>query len=210
MTAFDLQEQEQLEELKAFWAKWGSSLILVIVVSVGTYLGVHGWQYWQKSRATAAADAYTLVETAFKDKDAAKTRAAADALVAAYPGSALSSRAMLLSAKLAFDGKDLPAARKALEWVVANAKEEVMVDTANLRLAAVLVDLKDLDGALAVLKAAKTPAFVPLFADTRGDVLTVKGDVPGAKAAYKEALSKLEKDAPVKKLVEIKLSALGA
>jgi len=210
MTAFDLQEQEQLEELKAFWAKWGSSIIIVVVVGVGTYLGMHGWQYWQKSRASAAADAYSLVETAFKDKDAAKTRAAADAMVAAYAGSALSSRAMLLSAKAAFDAKDLPGAKKALEWVVANAKEEAMADTANLRLAAVLVDMKDLDGALAILKTSKTPAFVPLFADARGDVLAMKGDVAGAKAAYQEALAKLEKDAPVKKLVDIKLSALGA
>lgn len=199
-----------MEELKAFWAKWGSSLVIVIVVAIGSYLGAHAWQYWQKSRATAAADAYALVETAFKDKDAAKTRAAADAMVSSYSGSALTSRAMLLSAKTAFDAKDLPGARKALEWVIANAKEDVMVDTANLRLAAVLVDLKDIDGALNLLKAAKTPAFGPLFADARGDVLTVKGDVAGAKAAYKDAIAKLDKDAPVKKLVEIKLSALGA
>lgn len=210
MAAFDLQEQEQLDELKAWWSKWGRLLSGCVIAVVVGYLGRHAWQAYQSNQGDAAAQAYGAVELAVEAKDPAKVRAAAEKMSADNAGAALTPRAMLVAAKAAFDAGDLAGARKSLEWVLANAKEDTLIDTANLRLAAVALDQKQFDVALNAVKAAKVASFAPLFSDMRGDVLAIKGDNAGARAAYQEALVKLEADAPARKLVETKLNALGA
>ncbi|MGQ5521897.1 YfgM family protein [Chitinimonas sp. PSY-7] len=210
MAAFDLQEQEQIAEIKAWWAQWGKLLITVVVASLVAFVGQYAWKAYQKSQGEAASAAYAAVEKAFQSKDAAKTRAAADTMAQQQPGHALTSRAMFLAAKAAHDGKDLAKARSALEWVVAHSKEEGMVDVASLRLAAVMLDQKQFDAALKVLDKPKSNEFGGQFAEARGDVLAVKGDMPAARKAYERALSLLEKDSPARELIEIKLSSLGA
>lgn len=215
MTAFDLQEQEQLDELKAFWARWGNTLMLVVVAAMLAYLGMHGWQWWQKSRGSAAADGFAEVKTAFDAKDATKTLAAAEKLAAEHGRSPLAGRAMLLAAKMAFDAKDLAGARKSLEWVLSHAGDDALKDVASLRLAAVMADLEQLDAAIAAVAKPRSTAFAALFADAKGDLLALKGDKAGAKAAYQDALVKIAaspstKDVSLKRMLELKLSTLGA
>lgn len=209
MAAFDLQEQEQIDALKALWRQWGWLIVTVAVVFVGGYLGNQGWNVWKRTQGATAAEGFAAVQTAYKAKDAAKTLASAQKLVAEHPTSPLAGRAYLLAAKIAFDGNDLPGAQKSLEWVVANVKEPFIVDVASLRLSAVLLDQKNFDAALAAVKSPKSQSTSALFADARGDVLALKGDAAAARTAYKEALERLEKDAPVRKMVEVKLSTLG-
>ncbi|MBL8508556.1 MAG: tetratricopeptide repeat protein [Chitinimonas sp.] len=210
MAAFDLQEQEQIAELKAWWAKWGVAVIIAVVAALVGYFGNMGYRAWQKSQGTAAAQAYMAVEAAELAKDPVKLRAAADAMVKTHGGHALTARAMLQAAKAAFDANKLDEAKTALEWVAANAKEDAVIDLARLRLAAVLMDQKQFDAAAKMVDTAKADSFAGLFAEARGDALALKGDAAGAKSAYQFALTKLEKEAPNRELVETKLSALGA
>jgi predicted negative regulator of RcsB-dependent stress response len=210
MAAFDLQEQEQIDELKAWWAQWGKLVTASVIAVVVGYLGTHAWKAYQKSQGEAAADAYGAVEKAFIAKDVAKTRAAAEAMTKSQASHALSARAMLLAAKAAFDANDLDHAKTALQWVADNAKEDALVDLAHLRLAAVLMDQKQFDAALKVVDVPKSDAYSSLFADARGDALALKGDAAGAKKAYQDAINKLEKGSPARQLIETKQSALGA
>ncbi|PHV12996.1 YfgM family protein [Chitinimonas sp. BJB300] len=210
MAAFDLQEQEQIAEIKAWWTQWGKLLITVAVALLVAYVGQAAWKAYQQSQGEAATTAYGTVEKAFQAKDAAKTRAAADTMAKQQPGHALTSRAMLLAAKAAHDGKDLDKARTALEWVVAHGNEDGVVDVARLRLAAVLLDQKQFDAALKTLDKPKSDTFAGQFSDARGDVFAVKGDFPAARKAYELARSQLEKDSPARELIEVKLSSLGA
>ncbi|GAB3250095.1 YfgM family protein [Chitinimonas naiadis] len=210
MAAFDLQEQEQIAELKAWWAQWGKLVIAALVAVLVGYFGSMGWKAWQKSQGESAANAFMAVETAFAAKDVAKTRAAADDMAKNQSGHAMTARAMLLAAKVAFDANDLDKAKSALEWVVSNAKEDAVGDIARLRLAAVLADQKQYDAALKLVDAPKAEGFIANFAEARGDVLALKGDAAGAKKAYEQGLLKMEKDAPNRNILETKLSALGA
>ena len=210
MAAFDLQEQEQIAEIKALWAKWGALISLTVVAMVAGYLGRQGWAAYKQHQGEAAAQAYAAVEKAFTAHDAAKTRAAAEAMVSGESGHALTARAMLLAAKSAYDAKDLEHAKSALQWVVANAKEGSIADIASLRLANVLIDQKQYDAALQAVTTPKAEDYAGLFADARGDVLAVKGDTAGARKAYQEAMTKLDKQTPAYQVVQTKLSALGA
>ncbi|MBV1776066.1 tetratricopeptide repeat protein [Burkholderiaceae bacterium DAT-1] len=209
MAAFDLQEQEQLASFKAWWHSWGQYLAIGVFALSVAYVGSKGWQGIQSDRGAKAADAFAPVAEAIKSHDFAKTDSALKAFILDQSGSPLAARGQLELAKMAFESGKLDDARKALDWVIANSKESALVDTASIRLANVLLDQKQYDAALAAVKAPKNLTFDRLFAETRGDILSIKGDVAGARTAYNDAIKTMEKDAPARKLIEIKLSGLG-
>ena len=40
--AYDLEEQEQIEQLKAFWQRWGMLMIGVVLLAILAFAGVKG------------------------------------------------------------------------------------------------------------------------------------------------------------------------
>jgi len=55
-----------------------------------------------------------------------------------------------------------------------------------------------------------TKEFAPLAADRRGDVLLAQGKAEEAKAAYRKAWDTMDAKVEYRRLVEAKLTALGA
>ncbi len=205
--AFDLQEQEQIAELKAFWHDYGRHIAAGLGVALAIYAGWKGWQAWGNNQAGKASTIYSRLEIA---EDAAKRTAAVEELKNGYSRTAYAARAALVSANTAFAAKDLAKAASELKWVIENGREAALRDIARVRLANVLMDEKKFDDALAQLKSAEDESFSGLFAETRGDVLALKGDAAGATEAYKQALAKLGKDSANYKFVEIKLESTGS
>ncbi|WP_255990509.1 YfgM family protein [Chitinolyticbacter albus] len=205
--AFDLQEQEQIAEFKAWWHSWGKYLALAVAAGLIGFAGWQGWKHYQQGQAAAAAEIYSRVEGL--QGDAAKVRAEADALKRDYAATAYAPRAALFAAKASFDAGDLKNAESQLNWAIANAKETDLRDAARLRLAAVQLDQKQIDAALKTLAAAEGEGFAGLIQELRGDALVEKGDTKGAVDAYTAALAKLPKDAPNVQFVQVKLDALG-
>lgn len=205
--AFDLQEQEQIAELKAWWKDWGKYLAAVLAAAGIGYVGWQGWNAYQSSDAQSAAEIYAKAE--LLGNDAAKLKVEAQKLQNEYGSTGFAARATLLAAKASAGNGDLKDAALQLQWVIGHAGEAGLRDAARLRLAAVNIDLKQYDAALAALKGREEAASTALFAEASGDVLAEKGDVAGARDAYKQALAKLDKDAPNYPFVEVKLAALG-
>jgi predicted negative regulator of RcsB-dependent stress response len=207
MAAFDLQEQEQIAELKAWWQSWGKFLAVAIAAGLVSYAGWTGWGAWQKNQAAKAADLYAQLQV--QAMDPAKFGATLASLKSDYQSTPYAARAALGAAKLAYMNGDAAKTRDELNWVITNAKEISLRDTAKLRLASVLLDDKKYDEALALVKAPEEETYSALFAEMRGDVLLAKSDKSGAADAYRQAIAKLPKDAPNLKLVEVKLDVLG-
>ena len=206
--AFDLQEQEQIAELKAFWQDYGRHIAAGVGIALAIYAGWKGWQAWENNQSSKASMIYASIEAT--SSDAAKRTAAVEQLKKDYSRTAYAARAALISASVAFSGKDLAKAASELKWVVDNAREAALRDVARVRLANVLMDEKKYDDALAQLKSAEDQSFGALYSETRGDVLALKGDASGAADAYKQAIAKLPKDAANYKFVEIKLESTGS
>lgn len=206
--AYDLEEQEQLDALKAWWRENGRLVLLAVAAFVLSVAGVQGWRYHQAQQAQQAAAAYAEVELALVPGDLARGRSAATALREGYPKSAYAPRAALAVARLAVEKNDLEAARVELQWAAENAAEESLRDSARLRLARVLLAQGRLDDALAALAGPATPSFEALFADLRGDVLQAQGKPAEARAAYQQALDKSGAETPFRALVEVKRDAL--
>ena len=60
----DLEEQEQLDELKHFWKNYGNLISWALIVVFGAIAAWNGWQYWQRTQAAQASAMYEEVERA--------------------------------------------------------------------------------------------------------------------------------------------------
>lgn len=207
--AFDLEEQEQIESLKAFWASWGKWIAVAVLGGAVLYMGYVGWGYYQKTQAEAAAEVYSGVDAALQKGDLAALKGAEAKLLGEYPKSGYAARSALNVAKFAFEKGDSAYARESLKWVVEHAAEQELVSVAHLRLAAVALDEKQFDTALAEVGQPHPVAFDSLFLDMKGDVLVAKGDAKAARDAYRAALAKLVGESPSRQFIQTKLDALG-
>lgn len=207
--AYDLEEQEKVEAIKAWWTEYGTSLILGVALFVAAVMGAQGWRYYQRSQAEQAATLYLEVEKAAAARDDKKVRAAAAQVMDKYGGTAYGARAALLASRSAYEAGDLAGAKMQLTWVADNAKEDELRDVARLRLAGVYLDEKNYADALKALEAPHGAAFNALFSDMKGDVLAAQGKGAEARSAYQAALEKLDKGSPYRGYIQLKLDTLG-
>ena len=210
-TQLDLQEQEQLEDLKHFWKQYGNLITWTVVLVLGAFAAWQGWNRWQESQSEKASAMYDELERVAEAGDVARVAQVFAELKERYPRTAFAEQGGLLTAKAQFDKGQADNARAALAWVAEHAIEGEYKTVARLRLAGLLLDAKQYDEALKQLDAAKDDkAFEGLVADRRGDVLMAQGKKDEARASYQAAYKALDASVDYRHLVEAKLTALGA
>lgn len=209
-TSLDLQEQEQLDAVKAFWNRYGNLITWVLVLALGAFSAWYGWQAYQRDQGEKAGALFDEVDRAAAAGDADKAGRAFADLRQRYPGTAYAEQAGLLAAKAQFEKGKADDARASLAWVAENGKEAEMRTVARLRLAALQAEAKQFDEALKTLDAAKAEGFEALVADRRGDVLMLQGKKDLARNAWTVAYAAMNEKAEYRRLIEAKLTALGA
>lgn len=206
--AYDLEEQEQIDELKAWWKAYGkmiSNAVLALIVVYGAY---QAWHMYQGKQAVAASTEYQALQvTDEKDLKAIQEKSAT--LMEKYSATPYAGRAALLAAKANYQSGEIKSAKAQLEWAVKNATETSVAAIATLQLANILAEEKDYQAALNLLEASHDAGFDGLFSDLKGDVLLALGKKTEAKAAYEHALIKLEPSGKYRVLTQQKLEALG-
>ncbi|MCE5181937.1 MAG: tetratricopeptide repeat protein [Betaproteobacteria bacterium] len=208
--SFDLEEQEKIDELKAWWKQNGSTVLLGVAVFVAILGGMQGWRYYQKSQQQQAAQVYEAVQNGVRAKDKTRVRDAAGQLIEKYPATPYATRAALIVAGINYELGDAKSAKAQLQWVIEHAKEDGARDMARLRLAGILLDDKSYAEAMKLLEAQHQNSFDGLFADLKGDVLAAQGKIADASAAYKTALEKIDEKSTYRQIVQMKLDGLGA
>lgn len=207
--AYDLEEQEQLEGLKAFWKRHGNFIMTVITVVLLVIAGYRGWQWYQLRQAGDAAVLYEQLRGAVDAKDMARIKEAAGSIFEKYSGTAYAEMAALVASKAYLDGGDQKSAKAPLQWAADKATDAEFRHIARLRLSAILLDERAYDEALKLLGAQVPARFAPLYADRRGDVLAAQDKTDEARAQYKQALDGLDPGSPLRRLVQLKLDGLG-
>lgn len=205
----DLEEQEQLEELKHFWKQYGNLLTWALIVVLSAFAAWNGYQYWQRSQAAQASVMYDEMERALKSGDAARIDRALLDMKERFGGTTYAQQAGLLAAKAYHDKGNVDAARAALSWVAEKAADPGYQAIARLRLAGLLMEKKAYDEALQQLSGTFSKDFAALAADRRGDILMAQGKKAEAKAEYAKAYKTFDDQAEYRRLVEFKLNALG-
>jgi predicted negative regulator of RcsB-dependent stress response len=212
-THLDLEEQEQLDQLKAFWKRWGNLVTLILIAVLGTVAAWNGWQWYQRDQAVKASSMYDELELAATSNDADRAALVFNDLKTRYPRTAYTQQAGLLAAKVLFDKGQLDAANTTLTWVAESASETDYRILARLRLAGILLEQKKLDEAAKQLDEAEkgaSPEFLALVSDRRGDVLLAQNKPELAVAAYRKAWDLMDTKLEYRRLIDAKLTALAA
>jgi predicted negative regulator of RcsB-dependent stress response len=208
-THLDLEEQEQLDQLKAFWKQYGNLITWALIAVLGTIAAWNGWNWWQREQSVSASGMYDELERASTAGDLATAGRVFMDLRSRYPRTAYAQQGGLLAAKVQYDQGQPDAARESLSWVAEQGSDKELKALARLRLAGVLLDQKKYDEALKALDAVDAKGFEALVADRRGDVLAAQNKAEEAKAAYASAWKAMDSKIGYRRLVEAKLNALG-
>ena len=212
--AYNLQEQEQIDELKSFWARYGNAILAAVTIALFVVAGMRGWNWYQSRQATAAAAIYGELTSAVQGGNVEQVRQRSEDLFKQYGGTAYGQMAGLMAARAYVDATDLAGAKKSLQWVIENARDDEFKHLARLRLSGILLDEKSFDAALKLLDPATlgdaSAELQGAFADRRADVLLAQEDKAGAKSEYEKALATLPSGSALRQLVQLKLDALGS
>ena len=205
----DLEEQEQIEELKHFWRRYGPILTWVLIAVLGAYSAWTGWQYWQRRQGVQASVLYATLEGAVNAGDQTLVSRALSDMQDKFASTTYASHASLMAAHFFLDHNAPADAQKALNWTLAHSPDEGLAFVAKLRLAAVAMDTKDLAGARSVLAGHCPSSFEPLVQDRLGDIDVLEKKSDDASTHYLAAWRSMKDREPYRQLVEVKLASLG-
>lgn len=207
--ALDLEEQEQVDELKAWWKQHGNKVTMLLAAFVLSVVGWNGWQSYQARQSNEASALFDVLRKEVSTNNVKGIRGVAGQIIDKYPRTAYAVDAAMFAAKANFETGDAKSAKAQYQWVIDHAKQDQSKDLAHMRLAVVLVDEKNYAEALKQLEAKHDAAFDPLFNDLKGDVYALQGNAKDARVAYQAAIAALTKDTPFKSYLQVKLDALG-
>ncbi|HEX9450791.1 MAG TPA: tetratricopeptide repeat protein [Burkholderiales bacterium] len=207
--AFDLEEQEQIAELKQFWKQYGTLIVTLAVAALVAFAGMQGWRYYKNSQSGQASALFTKFGEAVRKNDVKEIRALGKQVMDGFGSTAYGPSAAMLLAKINYENGEPAAAAEQLQWAIDKAKDAETAELARLRLASIRLDEKKYDEALKLLETKHSAAMETLYADLRGDVMVAQGKTAEARAAYKMAIEKSLPNSAYRSVVQIKLDALG-
>jgi predicted negative regulator of RcsB-dependent stress response len=212
----DLEEQEQLDQFKAFWQKYRNLIIGALTLSLFAYAAYSGYQWWRNSQAVEASKLYETMVVAIGKGDKDLTLRAANDLQKDFARTPYAAMSSLVAARIASDAGDSAKAMEYLRWAAKNSSNDAYLALAKLRLVSQLIELgseKDLAEADQILKDKPIQGFDALWLERRGDWYLAQKKNTEAKASYQEAWKKLDqaKEFPeeARRLLKVKLDAVG-
>lgn len=207
--ALDLEEQEQVEALKAWWKQHGTRVIVALTVFVVAVGGMRAWQVWSARQAAESSMLFERAMQVASMNDAKALKEVTGQIMEKHARSAYATPAAWMAGKANYEVSDAKSAQAQYEYALEHAQDEGLKQLARLRLAALRFDQKDPDAALKLLANEPAPAFAGLYAGLRGDILLSQGKKEEARTAYRLAVEKLGEKSPLRPLVQIKLDGLG-
>ena len=212
----DLEEQEQLDQFKAFWQKYRNLITGVLTVALFAYAAYSGYQWWRNSQALEASKLYETMVTAIAKGDKEQILRASDDLQKDFARTPYAAMSSLVAAKISADAGDNAKALDYLRWTAKNASNDGYIAIAKLRLISQLIEQgseKDFAEADQILKEAPISGFEALWLESRGDWYLAQKKNAEAKKSYEEAWKKLNqsKEFPeeARRLLKVKLDAVG-
>jgi predicted negative regulator of RcsB-dependent stress response len=205
----DLEEQEQLDQLKHFWKQYGNLITWALILVLGAFAGWNLYQRWQLNLASQASAMYDEVERVVKAGDTSKLDRVIADMKDKFPNTTYAQQAGLLAAKVYFEAGKKEEAKAALNWVAEKSSDDGYRAIAKLRLAGVLIDAKAYDEALNQLSGIYPAQFAALVADRRGDIYSLQGNKAKARVEYEKAYQAFDERDEYRRLVVVKLNAFG-
>lgn len=207
-------EEEQVQAIKDWWKKNGSSLLIGIALALAIVFGWQAWQNHQMQQRTEAASQFADLINAYSDESdenrAETVSYVAEQLRKEYSDSAFAIYGMLMLARQQMmDQGDAEAAIESLLWAQGKAGESgPLAHVICNRLARAQFAAEQYDDALNTIEGAdKAGSFSAIYTELKGDILLAQGDRDGAREAYLAAREQNQQGRSG--ILELKLSDLG-
>lgn len=192
-----LSEEEQLEVLKRWWKDYGKTVLMAVAVVVIGYFGYTTWQDQKRQKAEEASAVYeqllklAVIEPgkSLSDADKATIEHLASEIKDGNSKSMYAYSAAFFLAKIAVEDGKLDIAANELKWILSAKPDVATEQLARLRLARVLTAQQSYSDALAQLSPEPAAAFTADYAEARGDVFKLQGDLDAARTAFEKALA---------------------
>jgi len=205
----DLEEQEQLDQLKHFWKQYGNAISWLLIIVFGAFAAWNGYQWWSKRQAEQASAMYEEVDRVIAAGDVAAADRAYGDMRQRFPSTVYTQQAGLTLAKVAYLSGKPEVAQAALTTVAESSADPGLAALARIRQAGLLIEAKSFDAAAKSLETKFPLEFMGLVADKKADLLMAQGKAEEAVALYKDAIKQLSERDQYRRLVEVKLAALG-
>ncbi|MDY6815370.1 MAG: tetratricopeptide repeat protein [Pseudomonadota bacterium] len=207
-------EEEQVEAIKDWWKRNGSSLLIGIGAALAIVFGWQAWQNHQAQQRTEAANQFANLLNAFssqEDESSGKTVAyVAEKLREDYADSAYAVYGnLILARQQLMEQGDAEGAIESLKWALEKARDHAALAlVVQIRLARAQFDAGQYDEALSTIgSVSNAGTFAPILSELKGDILLARGDQEAAKKAYLTAREQSSQGRSG--ILELKLSDLG-
>lgn len=206
----DLEEQEQLDQLKHFWKQYGNAVSWVLIVVLGAFAAWNGYQWWTKRQMEQASAMYEEVDRVISAGDMPAAEKAFADMKQRFPSTVYTQQAGLTLAKVAYLSGKPDLAQATLTAVATSGADEGLAALAKIRQAGLMIETKNFEAATKLLGEKFPAEFAGLVSDKKADALLVQGKKDEAITLYKDAIKQFSERDQYRRLVEVKLTALGA
>lgn len=210
-------EEEQVQAIKDWWKRNGSSLLIGIGAALVIVFGWQAWQNYQHQQRAEAANQFATLLGAFgneaDDTSGETVVFVAKTLREDYTDSAYAVYGnLILARQQLIEDSNAEAAIDSLQWALDKSDEHKAISlVVRNRLARAQFSAERYDQALATIDGAgsqdNADAFAAMFSELRGDILLAQGDETGARDAYLAAREQGQQGRSG--ILELKLSDLG-
>ncbi|WP_373019005.1 YfgM family protein [Thiomicrorhabdus sp.] len=206
-------EEEQVEAIKTWWKKNGTTLLSGLLVVAVAF---SGWRYWDQKKTAEASNAsatFEVLQMNLQQGTFGEVSRDALKLIQEQPESPYAAAAALMVAKYDFEKGEFDEAKQQLEWVRVNSSDDSLQRIATIRLARMLADNKSFSDAKAMLDGVKTEALLPsergTYDYTSGLIALSQADIDAARDAFKRVVENAEASKSLKGIAQIQLDDLS-
>ena len=182
----DLEQQEQMQNLKAFWKANGTWIITSLILLFLIVGSLNGWKLWNNYNKEKASKILTNLEKNIEGQNTDIALRLYQEISNDYPNTLQAGLAGLLIAKsLISDGQGDKAA-SILDELTNNPQVKWL---AIVRLSNILLDLNRPGEVIEIIPEIIPDHWVGIVVDRRGDAFATLGDFESAKKDWLRALS---------------------
>ncbi|MBE0492901.1 MAG: tetratricopeptide repeat protein [Thiomicrospira sp.] len=212
MSRYDT-EQEQMDAIKAWWAKYGTLILSgVLIVAIA----FAGWRYWQSYSYTQSANAsatFEVLELSHQNAMFGEVSREARRLMQDQPNSPYAGAAAMMLAQFHWDKAESEEALEALQWVVDAKQPSDMKAAAQLRMARIHIELSQLDEAQNILDGFAAQTWVgaqQANVDYVSALLAqAQQNFAQAQAAFKRVVDNEEAQADLRNIARLQMDDLA-
>ena len=213
-------EEEQTDALKKWWSENGNALLIGIGLALAAIFGWKAWQQNQKDQKEQVSMMFfelnqtVTAAQSTADEDVKGQRSndiiyLAKNLEESFPNSEYANFARLYQVKQLVLAGDYDAAEALIDSIDISSVDKAMASIINIRMARVKAAQKNYEEAIALLTNGADDMFYGLYQELKGDILKMKGDRAGAKAAYQNALANARQLSQSTQLLQYKIDDLA-